>query len=923
MFRFPIGFAASVLSVSLVGCYDIRGGTRGTGGADANAATDTHDAGEPDRSAFDAGTLDGSSPDGQTTEDAGTVDATTAFDALPADQPNPTDLDANLTMDLPAADVIDVACAADRRLCDGVCRDLASDPSNCGACGRVCAGGQMCSLGSCQSSCASGQSNCNGACINLGAPCVVGVGACARTGSTLCGAGPTAACSVTPGAPIAEVCDGIDNDCDGLTDEGFCRIVGVCYTNGQGNPANVCERCVVTSVNESGPTVWSDAPAGTNCSTPANGVCLGTACGCRNAQTNCSGVCVDLNASAVHCGGCGRACASGQDCVGGTCVAGCIAPTTRCGSDCVDTRTNLNHCGACGRACPAFANGTAVCLASMCSGVCTAGFANCDGNPTNGCESSLATNAANCGVCGNACAPPSASGFCSAGRCGVGTCLAGRADCDGDPANGCEADLNTSAANCGACDRICAPNGRCLAGSCVESCPSGQSQCGGTCLAPADTCSVGVGACRRTGTQACDSRIAKMVAGSNFTCALRSDGTVVCWGASQNRENIWPFPVRGLGSVVDIDAFGGRACALATDGIVRCWVPGPTPEPVAVDGLTDVTGIAVGGGHACARVRDGTVRCWGSNQFNQLGDGTNIDPTGPVAVRGLTDVVEIVAGNQHTCARLSDGGVRCWGWNASGELGDGTTEVRFGPVTVSGVTNAVEISAGDGLVCARLMNGSVRCWGGAVLGNGIIQTGGAGYNPGPATVSGLTNAVEISIGSGFACARRVDGTVRCWGENRAGQLGDGSGERQLSPVSVAGLSNAIKIVAGDSHACALLADGNVRCWGANDFGQLGSVVTLLRRSPSAVVGITAAAEIAVGGYHACARLNDGHARCWGYNDYGQLGNGSGRSSPVPVAVMNLDPVNEIVAGNYHSCARMNNGTVRCWGGLTLVHRCRI
>lgn len=91
----------------------------------------------------------------------------------------------------------------------------------------------------------------------------------------------------------------------------------------------------------------------------------------------------------------------------------------------------------------------------------------------------------------------------------------------------------------------------------------------------------------------------------------------------------------------------------------------------------------------------------------------------------------------------------------------------------------------------------------------------------PVQVVGLTDVAEISAGSFHTCARRTDGTVYCWGSNLAGQLGNAGGDSP-EPVALSGIANTVAIGAGAEHSCALLADGSGRCWGNNSFGQLGN-----------------------------------------------------------------------------------------------------
>lgn len=81
------------------------------------------------------------------------------------------------------------------------------------------------------------------------------------------------------------------------------------------------------------------------------------------------------------------------------------------------------------------------------------------------------------------------------------------------------------------------------------------------------------------------------------------------------------------------------------------------------------------------------------------------------------------------------------------------------------------------------------------------------------------------------------GTVKCWGKNWQGKLGDGTTEDRLTPVAVSGLSRAAGVTAGQDHVCALLSDATVSCWGDNWYGQLGDGTSEDRRTPVSVIGL--------------------------------------------------------------------------------------
>ena len=222
----------------------------------------------------------------------------------------------------------------------------------------------------------------------------------------------------------------------------------------------------------------------------------------------------------------------------------------------------------------------------------------------------------------------------------------------------------------------------------------------------------------------------------------------------------------------------------------------------------------------------------------------------------------------------------------------------------SSAVRVVDVSAGSSLTCAVLSDGSLRCWG-----NGL------GYGPVPVVVSKISRAIAVSVGSdgGYSavalvhvCALIADGSVQCWGNNTDGQatgtLQSGGG---ASPAAVAGITSAIAVSAGGQHTCALLKDGTVRCWGSNSNGQLGNGNTSASGPPTAVVGLGGAVQVSAGASHTCARLEDGTVQCWG------LAPGL-NSTPGDIGVSD---VVDVSAGYQHSCVVFQDGSVACWGCL--------
>jgi alpha-tubulin suppressor-like RCC1 family protein len=221
----------------------------------------------------------------------------------------------------------------------------------------------------------------------------------------------------------------------------------------------------------------------------------------------------------------------------------------------------------------------------------------------------------------------------------------------------------------------------------------------------------------------------------------------------------------------------------------------------AIDLGVGRTAVALAGGrdHACALLDDGTVKCWGSNSVGQLGQGDTAsrgdnanemgDNLPAIPLGAGRTAVAIAAGRDHSCALLDNGTVKCWGNNASGQLGQGDTTNRG--------DNANEM--GDNLLAIDLGTGRT--------------------------------AVDIRTGWYHTCALLDNSTVKCWGDNGNGQLGQGDGNKRgdnanemgdnLLAIDLGTGRTATEIATGLNHNCALLDDSTVKCWGYNSNGQLG------------------------------------------------------------------------------------------------------
>jgi alpha-tubulin suppressor-like RCC1 family protein len=369
-----------------------------------------------------------------------------------------------------------------------------------------------------------------------------------------------------------------------------------------------------------------------------------------------------------------------------------------------------------------------------------------------------------------------------------------------------------------------------------------------------------------------------------------------------------PGPVAPAGEVCDDGnpLTTGDAC----DGFGLCR--GTPPASCAA--------LAAAGGttHTCALLASVGVRCWGSNEKGQLGNGTQEPSPVPVDTTGLASGAAILGGGVgHTCAVLEGGGVKCWGDNYYGQIGDGTNLWKFLPTDVSGLAGgAVGLSLGDEYSCALLAAGGVSCWGDNRYGQ--LGDGTTTARTTPVAVQGLDEgASALAAGYSHTCAVMRSGGIRCWGDNASGQLGSGTLDPSTAAVDVTGLAGpAAAVAAGNGHTCALLRSGQVQCWGFNAGGQLGNGTTDDSLVPADVTGLASGAEALVAGdFHACVLVPGGSAACWGMNDSGQLG-------PAAAVPMSLAPTEvtglpsglvAVAAGGAFTCAITGTGGMFCWG----------
>jgi alpha-tubulin suppressor-like RCC1 family protein len=405
--------------------------------------------------------------------------------------------------------------------------------------------------------------------------------------------------------------------------------------------------------------------------------------------------------------------------------------------------------------------------------------------------------------------------------------------------------------------------------------------------------------------------ITQVALGPQSLCAIDRGGRLRCLGMQlwqRSGSGYGDFRLEGFAQVAASSPYtidGSHACAVKRDGTVLCWgsnVSGELgagdlavhKEPVTVAGIADAVEVTAGSGVSCARLRGGAVMCWGRRLGLRDPQG---DPLRPRKVPGLDDAVSVSSGSKLTCAARGPGGhgeVLCWGHGAFGVPGRVQIDT---PTPIPGVGDAVQVSVGaTEMACARTAAGGVVCWGSGALGDGKLSEQAA-----PVALPGLRDVVQISVGTTSACARTRAGAALCWGRNDDGDSGH---LPQLQPASrpLPDRPRAARIAASGDRTCLVAANGELRC-----------------RAPASAGGepvkkLGPVAGIAVGLRHACLRRPDGHVLCWGENDNGQLGDGTTitRTEPAPT-VPPIDDARAIVSGGMVTCALRATGELACWG----------
>jgi alpha-tubulin suppressor-like RCC1 family protein len=698
-------------------------------------------------------------------------------------------------------------------------------------------------------------------------------------------------------------CGGCGNACE---DDLVCSL-GICATQCLGGSKRCGDRCVDTLLD---PQHCGDC--GTEC--PPGQVCSGAKCGldCVGGTNKCGGKCVDAEVDPNHCGDCDQPCEAALVCSGGLCGVECKGGTKKCGAKCVDTSLDPGHCGDCGVVCGV----GEVCSQGICALQCVGGTTECTGKCVD-----TKLDALNCGGCGQLCP---AGEVCSNGTCGL-ECVGGTTKCGGKCV-----DLETDPAHCGGCGMTCPAGEVCSAEKCALSCVGGTTKCGGKCLdLQSDSSNCGV--CGKTCLpgEVCSSGGCAISCGGGATqCGTKCVDTQIDTAHCGMCNKACP-PGEGCSAgACGLECVGGTTRCGS-----KCSDTGLDPSHCGMcgnvcPGAANATAICLGGG--CDIVcKTGFADCnvtegdgceidtqTSSSHCGGCGKPCNLANATPSCTAGTCTVGSCNAGFGN-CDNNDANGCET---NLSGDnnhCGMCGKVCGMGESCIGGacVACASQVALGAYHTCARKVDGSLWCWG--LNDSGQLGDGTTVNKSSPAQVTALgTTVAEVALGERHTCARKTDGTLWCWGYNIFGQLGDGSTTNRSSPVQVTALGTTVAEVAlRGLHSCARKTDDSLWCWGYNIYGQLGDGTTTDRSTPVAVTTLGATvAEVALGSRHTCARRTDATLWCWGRNAYGELGDGTttNRSTPVEVTVLGTT-VAEVALAGHHSCARKNDATLWCWG----------
>ncbi len=324
-----------------------------------------------------------------------------------------------------------------------------------------------------------------------------------------------------------------------------------------------------------------------------------------------------------------------------------------------------------------------------------------------------------------------------------------------------------------------------------------------------------------------------------------------------------------------------------------------------------------------------------------VGDSTTTSDAGPDATSDAGHDVVTSDASDGGCGNTQTDPMNC---GACGHVCSASAGGCFGGVCGNTI---VQLAAGPSSfhTCALTASGNVYCWGSNSDGQLGVGSQTSFAQPAHVAKDSSNNAFDsvkqIAVGPIHTCALKKDGTVWCWGNGNAGELGDGvplpiaadaGAHDVLAPHQVPSLAGFKAVSAGGYFTCGLDANNAVWCWGANDSGALGHALgsagdqacspsftcssgsgVCCNSTPKAVAGATGVTSISVGDFNVVT--TDGvNVKAWGKNDYLELAAAdAGAYSYTPVTVSLSFPTDTVYAGREYHCARKAADVLECWG----------